>query len=138
MNADTTDTESPFYNNRIMGYAHHRLILDDKGIPVDFEFLDVNYTFEKITGLKRDDLIGRSVRQSIPAIEKSKFDWIGFYGSIALHGGDEVFEKYFEPLQKWFKGHVYSTEKNFLRRFLLILPKSEEKMRSWRVFYGKS
>lgn len=100
-------SKSPF------GFAYHKIILDDRGNPVDYEFIEVNDAFAKLTGLSQKDLPGRTVRQVLPDIEKSAFNWIGFYGKIALEGGEKTFEQYSEPLKKWFKVHVYSPEKYF-------------------------
>jgi len=36
----------------LLGYAHHRIVLDDQGKPVDYEFLEVNTTFENLISLK--------------------------------------------------------------------------------------
>ncbi|MGM0418136.1 MAG: PAS domain S-box protein [Thermodesulfobacteriota bacterium] len=102
---------NPILNSPVIGYAHHRIILDDSGLPVDFEFLEVNQTFEKLTGLNSENLIGSNARQVMPGIEKSEFDWVGYYGDIALYGGEKEFEKYSEHLDKWYRVHVYSTEK---------------------------
>jgi len=104
---------SSIIHKSLFGYAHHEIILDENGQPCDYRFLDVNPAFEKLTGLKNETLIGQTVRQAIPGIEKTAFDWIAFYGKIALEGGEEEFEQYSEPLKKWFQVHVYSTEKMF-------------------------
>ena len=100
-------------NNSIIGFAHHRIILDDKGNPFDYTFLEINNTFEKLTGLNRADILNRNAREVIPGIEKSEFDWIGIYGQIALNGGSHDFEQYSEPLNRWYKVQVISTEKMY-------------------------
>lgn len=104
---------NPIYNSPILGYANHRIILDENGNPVDFEFLEVNPTYEKFTGLKADSIIGRSFKSILPNIQNKEVDQIGIYGLVALEGGDKTFEQYSEPLKKWFRVHVYSTEKFF-------------------------
>jgi len=43
------------------GYAHHKIICDEEGIPCDYQFIEVNAVFEKITGLLRSNIIGRSI-----------------------------------------------------------------------------
>ncbi len=92
------------------GVAHHELIVDEKNKPVDYRFLEVNRAFEKLTGLAAVNIVGKTAREAIPGIEKSTFDWIAFYGKIALEGGNESFEQYSEPLKKWYKGQVHSEE----------------------------
>jgi hypothetical protein len=36
------------------GYAYYRIICDEDGIPCDYEFIEVNATFEKLTGIQFD------------------------------------------------------------------------------------
>jgi PAS domain S-box-containing protein len=109
--------ENSFYKHIIheapFGFAHHEIILDDAGKPCDYRFIEVNEAFEKLSGLKKEDIIGRTVRQSIPGIEHDQFDWIGFYGEIALSCGQREFEQYSEPLRRWYKVHVFSEKTMF-------------------------
>lgn len=93
------------------GFAHHRIITDEEGLPVDYIFLDVNESFEKLTGLKAADIINKNVTSVIPGILKADFDWISFFGKIALNGGSETFEQFSEPLGRWYKVYVNSNEK---------------------------
>lgn len=99
------------------GYAHHEIILDDAGKPFDYRFIDVNAAFEKHTGLKNENLIGSTVRQVLPGIDKDEFDWIGIYGKIALNGGALEIEQYSQPFNRWYRIHVFSTEKMFFTTF---------------------
>jgi len=43
------------------GYAYHRIKLDESNHPCDYEFIEVNATFEKITGLRRIDILGKNI-----------------------------------------------------------------------------
>lgn len=88
--------------------AHHEIILNSKGEPVDYVFLAVNPEFEKLTGLNEKDIIGKSAREVFEDIDKSEFDWIKVYGKVALTGETHSFEQFFEPLKKWYKGQAYS------------------------------
>jgi PAS domain S-box-containing protein len=106
-----------FYKHLIkaapFGYAYHRIILDDQGDPVDYEFLEVNPSFEKLTGLRGVELLNRTAREVLPEITKDGFNWISFYGDVALHGGEKEFEQFSKPLNRWYKVQVYSPEKYF-------------------------
>ena len=96
------------FNSPVLGYAEHKIILDNNGTPVDYEFLEVNSAFEKLVGLAKEDLVNRTVREVFPGIEKEGFDWIGFYGEIALGGSEKYIEQYSHALQKWYRVHAYS------------------------------
>ena len=62
------DSLEAMLDNPIMGYAHHEMVLDDKGVPVDYRYLEANNTFRKITGLGDRSIIGSTVRELIPDI----------------------------------------------------------------------
>lgn len=96
-----------------LGYALHRIILDENQNPIDYEFLDANASFERMTGLKLNEIIGKTVKQVIPGIEKDSFDWIKTYGKIAIYGGELEFEQYSDSLKKYYKIYAYSPEKYY-------------------------
>jgi PAS domain S-box-containing protein len=130
------DKDEPNLNSPLMGYAHHRIILDEEGKPYDYEFLEVNATFEKLTGLQKENLINRTVRQAIPGIEKTEFDWIGYFGQIALEGGEKEFEQYSEPLEKLYRVHVYSTEKMTFTTMFIDITSSKKQTEELEAFFS--
>ena len=79
------------------GYAYHRIICDEYNNPCDYEFIEVNSAFEVLTGLKGLDIIGRKITEVLLDIGKCKFDWIKFYGEIAINGEKKEFEQFVEP-----------------------------------------
>lgn len=107
------------------GYAYHRIICDKDGIACDYEFIEVNAAFEKLTGLRGSDIVGRRVTEILQGIRTSEFDWIHFYGDIAINGGNKEFEQFSEPLNNWYRVNVSSPEKEyFVTHFIDI---SQEK-----------
>lgn len=80
-----------------VGYACHRMMTDDGGRPVDFIFLDSNPAFERITGLKRAEIVGRRASEVLPDMMRDDVDWLGFYGSVALEGKEAEIERTFPP-----------------------------------------
>jgi diguanylate cyclase (GGDEF)-like protein/PAS domain S-box-containing protein len=99
--------------NESTGYGLHKIVLDSKGIPVDYIFIDVNETFEKYTGLKSKDVLNKRVIEVLPGIVGGEFDWISFYGEIALGGEAREIEQYSEPLNKHYHIKVFSPEKDY-------------------------
>jgi len=55
------------FNSMTEGFALHEIILDENGEPYDYRFLDVNPAFERLTGLKREDVIGKTHNEALPA-----------------------------------------------------------------------
>ena len=100
-----------FFDRMLDGFAYHKIIVDKAGKPVDYVFLEINHVFEKMTGLKRERIIGKRVTEVLPGIEKDPADWIGLYGKVALTGEPVQFENQAEALGKWFKVISYCPEK---------------------------
>ena len=102
-----------FFDKMLDGFAYHRIVVDKAGKPVDYVFLEVNHAFEKMTGLKRERIIGKKVTDVLPGIEKDPADLISVYGRVALTGEPVQFENYVERLGKWFKVEAYCPEKGY-------------------------
>jgi PAS domain-containing protein len=101
------------FANMSEGYAYHRIVLDQWGDPCDYVFLEVNESFERLTSLRREDLLGRRATQVLPGIEKDPADWIGTYGRVALSGTPVQFENYSQSLRKWYSVSAFSPHKGF-------------------------
>lgn len=93
-----------------IGYSSRKFILDEDGNPYNYNFIGVNSLFETYTGLKANDVIGKSVLDVLPDIVKSDFDWIGYYADIALNNKTGEFIAYSEPLKKSYKVKVFSPQ----------------------------
>ncbi len=89
------------------GFALHKIICDENNNPVDYTFLDVNPAFEKITGLKKADIIGRNVLDILP---KTESIWIENYGKVALGGETLDFENFASEMNKYFNVVAYCPE----------------------------
>jgi len=94
-------------------FAYHQIVTDEEGAPHDYIFLEINNAFEKMTGLERDEVIGKRVTTVLPEIEKSDFDWIGTFGQVALSGKPARFETNSEPLGRWYDVSAYSNEHGY-------------------------
>jgi PAS domain S-box-containing protein len=86
------------------GFAVHEIILDDEGKPVDYRFLDVNPAFERLTGLRAEDVVGRRILEIMPDTESH---WIEAYGRVALTGEPAFFELHHSGLGKDFQISAY-------------------------------
>ncbi len=88
-------------------FAYHEIICDEAGKPVNYRFLDVNESFEKLVGQKREDIIGKTVTQILPHLEEN---WIETYGTVALTGEPVEFCSYSAELNKYFSISAYSPQ----------------------------
>src|SRR5208283_4925963 len=101
------------FEHMLNGFAYCRIILDDKGKPIDFVHLEVNDAFEKLTGLKKEAVIGKKVTEAIPTIENTNPEIINIYGRVASTGKEEQFDIFLKPLGIWLTTSVYSPAKGY-------------------------
>jgi PAS domain S-box-containing protein len=87
------------FEQMLDAFAIHEIICDDQGKPVDYRFLSVNPAFETMTGLRAEDVTGRTVLEILPETEPR---WIDTYGQVALTGDPVVFEDYHQELDRYF------------------------------------
>ncbi len=109
---------SSLFANMIDGFAYCQMIFDEAGKPVDFVYLQVNDAFERITGLKRELIIGKKVSQAIPGIKEANPELFEIYGKVALTGQKEKFEYFLKPLSLWLSVSVYSPAKGYFAAVL--------------------
>jgi PAS domain S-box-containing protein len=91
-------------NQMQLGMAVHEIILDNTGQPVDYRFWDCNPAFEKLTGLKRDNILGKTILEILPSTEKI---WIDKYGKVAITGQSIAFENYARELNRYYSVKAY-------------------------------
>ncbi len=96
------------------GFAIHEIITDDRGEPVDYRFLEVNPAFERLTGLRRAELIGRTFRTVLPGEGER---WIREYGRVALTGESVQFEQYATVLGRHYEVFAF---RNAPRQFAVL------------------
>lgn len=97
------------FENMLNGYTYCKIIPSKDGI--DFIYLNVNKSFERLTGLK--NVAGRKISEVLPRIQKTDKILLEVFAKVSQTGNPEVFEWYIESLQIWFNISVYSTEENY-------------------------
>ena len=95
------------------GFAFCKMIFDEENKPIDFVYLEVNDAFERITGLKRELVVGKKVTQAIPGIKEANPELFEIYGRVALSCKEEKFEIFFKPLSLWLSISVYCPQKGY-------------------------
>lgn len=118
-----------------VGYAYHKIICDDVGNPCDYEFLEINKAFEKLTGLIGTKIIGQRITQVLPEIVNDDFNWISFYGDVALNGGEREFEQFTAALNIWCRVTVYTQEKGFFTTHFVDISKEKTQLEELNNFF---
>ena len=92
------------FDNLAQGMALHDIILDASGEAIDYRFVDANKSFEELTGLKREDIIGKTVLEVMPGTEQV---WIEKYGQVVATGKPLHYENYASELEKHYEVVAY-------------------------------
>ncbi len=87
------------------GFALHEIVCDDQGKPCDYRFLEINPSFERLTGLKRENVVGRLLSQVLPHENRA---WVEKYGEVALSGNSMHFEDHSFVLDRDYEVFAYS------------------------------
>jgi PAS domain S-box-containing protein len=102
------------FNSMTEGFAIHEMITDEAGQPCDYRFVDINPAFERLTGLQREAVIGKTLSQVLPNEDPR---WVQEYGKVVLTGEPAHFENYAPALHRYYDVYAYQ---NAPRQFAVI------------------
>ncbi|MGD0277354.1 MAG: PAS domain S-box protein, partial [Syntrophales bacterium] len=131
------DSEERFrslFNSMTEGFALHEIVCDDNGAPCDYRFLDINPAFERMTGLKREDVISRTVHEVLPNDDPY---WLDSYSKVALTGESVHFQNYSSALGRHYDVFAYSPKPGQFAVIFMDITKrveAEEELRKERDF----
>jgi PAS domain S-box-containing protein len=101
------------FEQMIAGAAYFKVLTDRQDRPKDLVYIQVNEAFELMTGLKKEEVVGKHITEIFHDIRKLDFDWIENLGKVAVSGESISFEQYFEPLSRWFSGSAYRPQEGY-------------------------
>jgi PAS domain S-box-containing protein/putative nucleotidyltransferase with HDIG domain len=110
------------FDEMLEGFALHEIICDDAGKPVDYRFIEANPAFELLTGLKRDQIVGRTVREVLPETEP---EWIERYGEVALTGKPLQFRMHSAPLERTYDVRAYNSGSGLVATLFIDVTEQE-------------
>ena len=111
------------FENMNEAFALHEIITDSLGEPIDYRFLEVNNMFEKLTGLKRENLIGKTVLEVLPETEDY---WIKKCGKVALTMIPLEFTNYSKEMDRYYATRSFSPQKGL---FAIVFSDVTERMK---------
>lgn len=101
------------FNNMNLGHSYYKIITDESGKPIDYIITEVNPAYEKITGNKCSELIGKKATEAFPNIKNSIVDWIAIFGEVALTGKPISMETYSDVMDRWYDVSYYCPKKGY-------------------------
>jgi PAS domain S-box-containing protein len=107
------------------------LVWDEKGEPIDIIILNVNSAFEKHSGLRREHILGRHIKEILPVVEQI---WLERYAEVLRSGKETHFEEYNTSLEKWLE---VSTSPMGGNRFVAVFKDITERKKKKRCVNQK-
>jgi signal transduction histidine kinase/FixJ family two-component response regulator len=100
------DEYRTIFENMAEGFALGEPVLDENGRPVDLRYLRMNRSFERHSGLRREDIAGRRLKaECLPQLEDS---WIETYSKVALTGEARVLQDFNVDTGRYYEVHCFS------------------------------
>ena len=93
-------------------YAYQKVVLNSRGEAEDYIFLNMNRAYEEMTGHKKENILGKRISEIFPGA-KAGFDWVSFYGNVAMTGTTREIIRYIDALGCWSKITVFSPEQEY-------------------------
>jgi two-component system, sensor histidine kinase len=121
-------SENKYYSlfmNMESPICYNRILLDEIGNPVDFQYIEVNDAFANTVGMRKDDMIGRKFSELFPThAESFEFELKVFY-EVALKGTTFTNDDYYDAVQgRWYTTSIYSPEKS---HFVIVMNEITDK-----------
>lgn len=108
------------------GFIIFESVFDEDGKFVSYRHLSTNDAFEKIIGVKSEDVIGKTIHEAWPGTEQG---WVDRCGEVAMTGVPQSFEMYHGPTDKVYYCSVYRPWES-ADRFCMILEDITQKKRA--------
>jgi two-component system cell cycle sensor histidine kinase/response regulator CckA len=102
--AESEERYRRLFNEMTPGFALGEIIFDAAGHPLDCLYLEINPAFERLTGLKRKQALGRRLTELWP---KEGLQWLERFIPVILTGQPIHFEQFFPALNRHFKVYGY-------------------------------
>ncbi|PWR73067.1 hypothetical protein DK846_05650 [Methanospirillum lacunae] len=104
------------FEHMLDGYAYCQIIYDEKGYPKDWRYLDVNDSFERLTGLT--NTTGKLVSEILPGINEQMPELFEILNKVCASGNPGIFEVEFKKYHIWLHFSIYQPEPDY---FITIL-----------------
>ena len=94
------------------GFAHAKIVRDESGKPIDWQYLNVGKGLEKYVPVPPQTLVGKKVSDAIPGAIEADPKWLEIFNEVATTGKSKEIEEYSAVLNRWFRMNIYSPAKD--------------------------
>jgi len=101
------------FSKMLNAIAYYKVITDEDGKPLHYVCLEANDAFESMTGLKREDYLGKKATDLWLTNGSNLHKVIDTYGRVSFAQESLQFEYHMDPLKKWYNISAFSVEKGY-------------------------
>jgi PAS domain S-box-containing protein len=105
------------------GLAVHEAVYNDDGKMVDYRFIEMNANFEKLTGLSREKILGKTVLDVLPETESY---WIEKYSTVVETGKSLKYDNYSKEFDKFFEIVAYRNREHQFATMITDITKRKQ------------
>ncbi|MCX7748773.1 MAG: response regulator [Clostridia bacterium] len=99
------------FESMLDGFAYFRVLEDGNWHETNMEYLEVNAAFEELSGLKKEEIIGKKISR-VKEENQKDFSWFELCRKY-MEVENSKFEYYSEAAGKWFLVSAYSPGKGY-------------------------
>lgn len=92
------------------GFAYHAAVFDGNNRMIDYILLDVNQTFEELTGLKKENIINKRFLMDVAQNKAQAERMVKIFEKVVNRKSSVIFDDYSEEYRRHFSIIAYSTE----------------------------
>jgi two-component system CheB/CheR fusion protein len=98
------------FSTMTSAFSLNEVIYNEQGEIYDYRFIEVNNAFEKATGLKATDIIGKLASEIYPVFYKS---WLNLYFDVIKEKKTKSVVEYIQNANRWVEIFIYAQSKKF-------------------------
>ncbi len=107
--------------NSACAFAYHEAVFDENNKMTDYIFIDINQSFEKMTGLKRENIINKRFVRDVARDKDHALECVNIYEKVIFEKILIEFEEHSKEYRKHYSVIAYPAENNrFVTLFLNI------------------
>lgn len=97
-----------FFKNSPAAYAYYRAVLDEQGIPYEYELLEINEAYENMMGVKPLHVIGKKASDIYQSVSGENLDkWYEMAQSAVINNKTTEMNIQYPSIDKWLRLVVF-------------------------------
>lgn len=97
-----------------IGYSYNKIIYNDAGKPVDYQFIEMNQAYESMINIQKNEWIGERISKLYKKMNTEPVSWEVFHDSIFTKHKNNDTEMNFKHLGKCFRIKIHSPKKDYI------------------------